>query len=61
MAATCLHESFLLVSDFEDTTELRDTFVVLLQDDSTDVMTAITLKLDVLIAKFCNQHTIAQS
>ena len=39
---------------------LRDTFFVLLQDECTDVMSAITMKMDVLIAKFSNHHTLAQ-
>jgi hypothetical protein len=48
------------MSNYEDTSVLRDTLFVLLQDECTDVMSAITMKMDVLIAKFSNQHTLAQ-
>ena len=55
LIATCLHEAFLLMSDDQDTSILRETLFELLSDENTDVMTALTLHMNVLIAKFCNK------
>lgn len=56
LAATSLHEGFLKCGDLQDNSILRDTLNVLLQDENMDVMTAVTLNLDIMIKRYINRQ-----
>lgn len=57
--ATSLHEAFRLVSDDEDTTQLRKVFYSYILDNNREIILIINRNLDIMIEKYGNKHTLA--
>lgn len=58
MAASCLHEGFMLVSPLENIKKLQMTLLELLEEESKDILLALIPNIRTLIERFSNEHAI---
>ena len=59
VAASCIHEAFLLASPMEDIKKLQMTLLELLDDDNKEIILALVPNIKVLIERFCNDHSLS--
>ena len=59
VAASCIHEGFLLASPMEDIKKLQMTFLELLEEDNKDIILALVPNIKTLIERFCNEHAMS--
>lgn len=60
MAASCLHEGFLLATPMENIKKLQMAMCELLEEDNKDIILAILPHMHTLIKSYSNEHTIIQ-
>lgn len=58
VAASCLHEGFLLSTPMEDIKKLQMAFSEMLEEDNKDVILALLPNMHTLIKSYCNEHAI---
>jgi hypothetical protein len=59
MAASCLHEGFLLATPMEDIKKLQMTLCELLEEENKAIVLALLPNIKTLITKYCNEHAIS--
>ena len=60
IAASCLHEGFLLASPTEDIKKLQMTLLELLDDDTKEIMLALIPNIRTLIERYLNEQSLSQ-
>lgn len=60
IAASCLHEGFLLASPTEDIKKLQMTLLELLDDESKEIMLALIPNIKILIERYMNEQSLSQ-
>ena len=59
VAASCLHEGFLLASPMEDIKKLQMTFLELLEEDNKEIILALVPNMKTLIERYINEHALS--
>ena len=60
VAASCIHEGFLLASPLENIKKLQMTLLDLLEEENKDILLSLIPNIKILIERFCNEHSINQ-
>lgn len=60
VAASCLHEGFLLALPHENIKKLQMTLLELLEEENKDILLALIPNTRTLIERFCNDHAMNQ-
>ena len=60
IAASCLHEGFLLASPTEDIKKLQMTLLELLDDETKEIMLALIPNIRILIERYLNEQSLSQ-
>ena len=58
IAASCLHEGFLLASPTEDIKKLQMTLLELLDDETKEIMLALIPNIKILIERYMNEASL---
>jgi len=58
VAASCLHEGFLLATPMENIKKLQMALCELLEEDNKDIILALLPQMRTLISSYSNEHTI---
>ena len=59
IAASCLHEGFLLASPTEDIKKLQMTLLELLDDETKEIMLALIPNISILIERYLNEQSLS--
>ena len=59
VAASCLHEGFLLASPMEDIKKLQMTLLELLDEENKDIILALVPNIKTYIDRFCNDWALS--
>jgi hypothetical protein len=58
VAASCIHEAFMLTSPLENIKKLQMTLLELLEEENKDILLALIPNIRTLIERFSNEHAI---